>query len=212
MRTDGEEKPLLETTQNELLHKAKAGKEASELIGVVEDAMHIGVFFLPSFCAVLLAAYKRNASATEVEKLFDGLMALGIAPTEPMYGVLLDALGRAGLTDRMLERANEARQKFNGRLTIATVNVVLNGLAIAMRTHSATELVAATRADGVKPNVVTYTTLIKMWCAAGNVAMAEEVRIYLCCLVLPFINAHFLLSAVAGSNARTACDAHGHYV
>merc|ERR1712023_401805 len=102
------------------------------------------------------------------------MLDAGVAPTTPTFNTLMSACLVAGNTTRMRSYFDVV-PSYKLQRTTASWNILLNSMAKAKQLNEAYELLNEMQRDGVKPNTITYTTLIKLFVAKGDMREAMEV-------------------------------------
>merc|ERR1719498_1154757 len=121
---------------------------------------------------------KYNARAGKIGRCFelrDEMVAKGLEASEVTYGILLDAC----VTAQELDRAKSVFSELCSsglQLNVVHCTSFMKVLLSARRLDEAASVLREmVRSPGVKPDLITYSTLVKAYAEGGNVSSALNI-------------------------------------
>ncbi|CAM9902019.1 unnamed protein product [Scytosiphon promiscuus] len=161
------------------LYKAKRYEEASVHLDDALAAKNFRNTILINMSINCLGKLKRWKEAVEVYESMS--TELGHEPDSMTHSLVINSLALSGrweeaiaLFDRMCQSSNPDVKSNPSALT-ASLNSAINACNIAGRWEDALELVRRAEGRGVKPDMISYSTLMNTMCHAGECGRALDV-------------------------------------
>eukprot|EP00611_Tribonema_gayanum_P025541 TRINITY_DN583_c0_g1_i1.p1 TRINITY_DN583_c0_g1~~TRINITY_DN583_c0_g1_i1.p1 ORF type:complete len:586 (+),score=76.89 TRINITY_DN583_c0_g1_i1:99-1856(+) len=139
-------------------------------LGVVRDIRHFDV-------ALRVCAWERSPHNASI--IFQRMAPQGIVPNVQNWNALLDAIGRAGQIDAMLEKYREMRTS-GQRPDRFTMHTMLSNAAAAGRCDIAQATWMEMRDVQMEPEARNYNAMINCYATAEEPEKAEEVLAEMC--------------------------------
>jgi pentatricopeptide repeat protein len=123
----------------------------------------------------LIKGFAQERNTNQCAKLYAEMLESGVEPSEVTFGIMLDAF----ITSRELDRAKSIFNDLRNsciHINVVHFTVFMKGLAVAGYLDDATCILdEMIRSSNSKPDLVTYSTLVKAQADHGNVQDATRV-------------------------------------
>ncbi|PPD88044.1 hypothetical protein GOBAR_DD15036 [Gossypium barbadense] len=127
----------------------KMGRSWNKILGLLDEMRSKGLEFDEFTCSTVISACGREGLLNEAKEFFSGLKSQGYVPGTVTYNALLQVFGKAGVYSEALSILKEMEDiQLPGRFGAAVIETMTK--------------------KGVRPNAITYTTVINAYGKAGK--------------------------------------------
>ncbi|KAF6144336.1 hypothetical protein GIB67_024563 [Kingdonia uniflora] len=123
---------------------------------------------------VMLGKCKQSEKA---QSLFDSMIEEGLTINLEMYTALLSAYSRSGLIDHAFSLLNQMKNTTGCLPDVFTYSILIKSCLQIFAFSEVQKLLSDMTAQGIKPNTVTYNTLIDAYGKAGRFELMESTLI-----------------------------------